>query len=57
MEGEKIPVVRVIDFDMPFFSMMAFMIKWALAAVPAIIILTVIMAMAFGVFQGVLLAQ
>jgi hypothetical protein len=32
----------VVDFDMPFFSMMNFMLKWAIASLPAAIILFVI---------------
>jgi hypothetical protein len=31
--------VTVVDFDMPFTSMIGFMIKWALAAIPAMLIL------------------
>ena len=31
--------VMIIDADMPFWSMVGFMVKWALAAVPAILIL------------------
>ena len=31
--------VKIIDFDMPFGSMVSFMIKWALASIPAIMIL------------------
>jgi hypothetical protein len=31
--------VRVIDVDMPFTSMVVFMVKWALASIPAFIIL------------------
>ncbi len=31
--------VRVIDVDMPFGSMVLFMVKWAIAAIPAIVIL------------------
>ena len=42
--------VIVTDLDMPFFSMVGFMIKWAIAAIPAAIILGIIfgtMGMAF----------
>ena len=31
--------VTVVDIDMPFFSMVGFMVKWAVAAVPAMAIL------------------
>lgn len=32
--------VRVVDIDMPFGSMVSFMVKWALASIPALIILS-----------------
>jgi len=31
--------VVVVDVDLPFWSMVMFMIKWALAAIPALLIL------------------
>ena len=31
--------VKIIDFDMPFGSMVSFMIKWVLASIPAMMIL------------------
>lgn len=31
--------VVVADFDMPFGSMVGFMVKWAIAAIPALLIL------------------
>ena len=50
------PAERVVvtDVDMPFGSMVVFMIKWALAAVPAVIILAVIWAMVAGVGAGII---
>lgn len=41
------PVLRptavvVTDIHMPFSSMVAFMVKWAIASIPALLILTVI---------------
>lgn len=47
------PVV-VTDIDMPFGSMVVFMVKWALASIPAIIILTIIGMVVFGILTGVL---
>jgi len=41
--------VTVTDINMPFFSMVGFMIKWAIAAIPAMIILYLIGAI-FGAF-------
>ena len=37
--NNKIQSIKIIDFDMPFRSMVKFMIKWALASAPAISIL------------------
>ena len=48
--------VRVIDIDMRFMSMVTFMVKWAIAAIPAFIILTafwlVILLFLGGVIRG-----
>jgi len=43
------PIIQVVvkDFEMSFGSMVVFMIKWALASIPALIILAVI---GFAVF-------
>ena len=40
--SEKTPSVKIEDIDMPFGSMVSFMIKWALASIPAIMILFII---------------
>jgi hypothetical protein len=42
----------VTDIDMPFGSMIKFMVKWAIASVPALIILTVLGAVAWAVLLG-----
>ena len=44
--------VVVTDIHMPFWSMVVFMVKWALASIPAIIILTVIAVLAWRVIAG-----
>ena len=44
--------VVVTDIHMPFWSMIIFMVKWALASIPAIIILTVIAVLAWRVIAG-----
>jgi len=47
--------VVVTDIRMPFLSMVVFMIKWAIASIPAIIILTVLFgffSLIFGGFMG-----
>ena len=38
----KVQPVKIIDFDMPFGSMVTFMIKWVLASIPGIIILFIV---------------
>jgi hypothetical protein len=42
--------VVVTDIRMPFGSMVAFMVKWTLASIPALIILVVVAAIIAGVF-------
>lgn len=47
--------VTVTDIDMPFGSMIVFMVKWALAAIPALLILGVMAALIgglLGAFAG-----
>lgn len=48
--------VVVTDFDMPFGSMVGFMIKWALAAIPAFLILSIVGFAAFALLTGFLTA-
>ncbi len=42
--------VIVTDIQMPFMSMVVFMVKWVIAAIPAMIILTMLGAMFAGIF-------
>lgn len=45
--------VSIRDLNMPFFSMVAFMVKWAVASIPAVIVLLVLGVMLssfFGTF-------
>lgn len=46
--------VRVTDINMPFMSMVVFMIKWAIASIPAMIILGIVGAITAGIFGGIL---
>jgi hypothetical protein len=51
--------LQIKDIKMPFLSMVVFMVKWAIAAIPAIIILWTIAALLlalFGAFFGALFA-
>ena len=45
--------VNVESFDMPFVDMVNFMIKWALASIPAFIILAFIGAIFFAIFAAI----
>ncbi len=58
MFGSEDPASRVtvVDIEMPFGSMVAFMVKWTIASIPAIIILFLIGAM-IAVFLGGALAS
>ena len=42
--------VHVKSFDMPFGDMVGFMVKWALASIPAFFILAIIGAIFFAIF-------
>lgn len=45
--------VTVVDIKMPFLSMVIFLVKLAIAAIPAMIILSIIFAILGAVFGGV----
>ena len=44
--------VIVTDIKMPFWSMVRFMVKWAIAAIPAILILTILGALLSTAITG-----
>ena len=46
--------VTVTDIHMPFSSMVVFMVKWAIAAIPAFIILTAIGIFTWSILGGLL---
>ncbi|MGD0960212.1 MAG: hypothetical protein ABSB19_10425 [Methylomonas sp.] len=46
--------VIVVDLQMPFFSIVVLMVKWALASIPAIIILAIIFSITTGLMGGIL---
>jgi hypothetical protein len=52
MEAQNAEVV-VIDIKMPFWSMVAFMVKWVIASIPAILILVVLGVMLSGFLGGI----
>ncbi len=53
MSDERREVV-VVDVKIPFVSMVILLVKWAIAAIPAIIILSVLAAAASMALGGVL---
>ena len=55
-ENKGVPYIQSVyieDIDMPFLSMVVFMVKWAIASIPAILILMVLFAIFGGLFLGV----
>jgi hypothetical protein len=56
IEAGRRPVQRmtVVDVNMTFMSMVAFMVKWAIASIPAIIILA-ILGFALSLFATILI--
>jgi hypothetical protein len=44
--------VRIVDINMTFMSMVIFMVKWAIASIPAFIILAVMGAIVVGIVAG-----
>ena len=46
--------VIVVDLQMPFFSIVILMVKWALASIPAIIILVTIFSVVTGFMGGMM---
>mgnify|MGYP000536407923 CR=1 FL=1 len=45
--------VTIVDIKMPFMSMVVFMVKAAIASIPAFIILSVIGTIVFGVLGAI----
>ena len=41
-QAAELPAVRVVDVQMPFSSMIGFILKWTFAAIPALIIVTLL---------------
>lgn len=52
MNSDKPTEVVVTDISMSFWSMVVFMVKWVIAAIPAFLILMVIGAVLSGLFGG-----
>ena len=52
MGSENTTQIVVPDIRMPFWSMVVFMTKWAIAAIPALIILAIIGGIATAILGG-----
>lgn len=48
----RVASVRVVDFDMPFWSVVVLMVKWSLAAIPALLILFFVSAVLIGMLAA-----
>lgn len=46
--------VIVVDLQMPFLSIVTLMVKWALASIPAIIILAMIFSLLMALMGGLI---
>jgi len=44
--------ISVVDFDMPFGRMVVFMIKWAFAAIPALIVIWAVVFICLFIFAA-----
>jgi hypothetical protein len=52
VEMKGVQTVRISDIDIPFVSMVIFIIKWTIASIPALIILMIL----FAIFGGFIMA-
>lgn len=61
MTEESVNETVVVDVKMPFWSMVVFMVKWAIAAIPALIILIVFFATSsvalYGFVTGLMIGK
>ena len=53
MASKNVNEVVVTDVRMSFSSMVVFMVKWAIATIPAIIILTAVGSITFGILNAI----
>ena len=54
IENKGNQTVKLSDIDIPFVSMVVFMVKWAIASIPAFLILMVLFAIFGGFFVGII---
>ena len=50
MKDKEEQSVTIKDFNMPFSSMVIFMVKWAIASIPAIIIIWILFMILISIF-------
>ncbi len=55
MEENNKGEVTIVDVKIPFTSMVVLIVKTAIASIPAIIILTIIGMLTFGILGGIIL--
>jgi hypothetical protein len=53
MVSKEIHEVVVTDIKMSFSSMVVFMVKWAIATIPAIIVLTAVGSIIIGLLRAI----
>lgn len=53
MDDSNMSNVNIVDISMPFMSMVVFMVKVTIAAIPAVIILSILGAVVGGILGGV----
>lgn len=53
IDDARITPCRIVDIEMPFWSMVNFMVKWAIAAIPAFIILIILGVFAIAVLSAI----
>ena len=51
-DGSNLVTIR--DIDVPFFRIVTILIKWAIAAIPAMIIVAMIYALLFALLGGII---
>ena len=49
--------IAVVDFDIPFWRMVAILIKWTFAAIPAVIIVSIILGIIGAILGGGIVAM
>ena len=50
MDNQDITKVSIIDIKMPFTSMVVFLVKLSIAAIPAFIIMSIVASILFAIF-------